>query len=214
MSFLRCMPNLIGMAPANEDELQDMMFTATLQRHPVAIRYPRGSAEGVAVKDQPVPIEIGRGVVARNFTGIGTQKVALFGLGPMLSMAQSAAEVLIAQGIDVAVINPRFFKPLDLGLHHFYAESADVLAALEDHVAMGGYGSAVLEALSEAGLSTPVVRLAWPDQFIEHASSVDYLRKKHGLTVEKLVADIRARLSEVAKASASGNSPTRLLVAS
>lgn len=83
-------------------------------------------------------------------------------------------------------------------------------------MAMGGYGSAVLEVLSEAGLSTPVVRLAWPDQFIEHASSVDYLRKKHGLTVEKLVSDIRSRLDEIAKSgmtSAADEKSTRLLAA-
>jgi 1-deoxy-D-xylulose-5-phosphate synthase len=195
ISYLRCLPNLIGMAPANEDELQDMMYTATIQQHPVAIRYPRGTAEGVPVKDQPMPLEIGKGVVVRHFSGTGKAKVALFGLGPMLSLAQAAATVLASDGVDVAVINPRFFKPLDLGLHHFYGESSDVIATLEDHVAMGGYGSAVLETLSEAGISTPVIRLAWPDQFIEHASSVDYLRQKHGLTVEKLVSDIRQRLS-------------------
>jgi 1-deoxy-D-xylulose-5-phosphate synthase len=71
------------------------------------------------------------------------------------------------------------------------------VATLEDHVAMGGYGSAVLECFSEAGIRTPVFRLAWPDQFVEHASSVDYLRQRHGLTVERLVTEVKARVPAV-----------------
>lgn len=198
IAYLRCLPSLIGMAPSNEDELADMMFTATLQPHPVAIRYPRGNAEGVPVKEQPAVIEIGRAEVKQNFSGSGGRKVALFGLGPMLRLAQEAARQLAADGLDVAVINPRFFKPLDVAVHEFFGRSAEVVATLEDHVAMGGYGSAVLECFSEAGIGTPVVRLAWPDVFVEHASSVDYLRQKHGLTVERLVADLRRHLLQKA----------------
>ncbi len=199
IAYLRCLPNIIGMAPSNEDELQDMMFTATLQSHPVAIRYPRGPGEGVAIKDQPVPVEIGRAVVVQNFSGNGGRKVALFGLGPMLTLARQAAAELAQEGLDVAVINPRFYKPLDRAVHTFFAQAADVVATLEDHVGMGGYGSAVLEGLSDAGISTPMVRVAWPDQFVEHASSVDYLRQKHGLTVARLVADVRTKLSATAR---------------
>ena len=183
------------MAPANEDELQDMMFTATLQKHPVAIRYPRGNAEGVPVKEQPAVIEIGKAEVVRHFSNNGGKKVSLFGLGPMLTLAKEAAGILAADGLDVAVINPRFFKPLDKDVTEFFCQAADVVATLEDHVAMGGYGSAVLECLNDAGIKTPVVRIAWPDQFIEHASSVDYLRTKHGLTTARLVADIRVQLA-------------------
>jgi len=198
IAYLRCLPRIIGMAPSNEDELQDMMFTATFQPHPVAIRYPRGNAEGVAVKEQPVVLEIGKAETVRHFANLPqAPKVALFGLGPMLRLAREAADRLAAKGLDVAVINPRFFKPLDTAMHEFFGGAADVVATLEDHVAMGGYGSAVLECLSEAGISTPVVRLAWPDEFIEHASSVDHLRSKYGLTVESLVARIEAKLAEV-----------------
>jgi len=195
ISYLRCLPQIIGMAPANEDELQDMMFTATLQKHPVAIRYPRGNAEGVPVKEQPAVIEIGKAEVVRHFSNNGGKKVSLFGLGPMLTLAKEAAEILAADGVDVAVINPRFFKPLDKDVTEFFCQAADVVATLEDHVAMGGYGSAVLECLNDAGIKTPVIRIAWPDQFIEHASSVDYLRAKHGLTTARLVADIRVQLA-------------------
>ncbi|MBX3732131.1 MAG: 1-deoxy-D-xylulose-5-phosphate synthase [Verrucomicrobiae bacterium] len=195
IAYLRCLPRMIGMAPSNEDELQDMMFTATFQPHPVAIRYPRGNAEGVPVKEQPTVLEIGKAEVVRHFANLpGSRKVALFGLGPMLRLAREAADHLATRGVDVAVINPRFYKPLDAAVHEFYGQAAEVVATLEDHVAMGGYGSAVLECFAEAGVSTPVVRLAWPDEFIEHASSVDHLRTKYGLTVESLVQRIEARL--------------------
>jgi 1-deoxy-D-xylulose-5-phosphate synthase len=202
IAYLRCLPRIIGMAPSNEDELQDMMFTATFQPHPVAIRYPRGNGEGVEVKEQPVVLEIGKAEVIRNFGNQpGARKVALFGLGPMLRMAREAAEELASRGVDVAVINPRFFKPIDKAVHEFFGEGADVIATLEDHVAMGGYGSAVLECLSEAGIATPVVRLAWPDDFIEHASSVEYLRNKHGLTASDLVRRIEAALNPGVRSS-------------
>ena len=188
IAYLRCMPNVIAMAPANEDELSDMMFTATHERHPTFIRYPRGTAEGVPVKEQPKLIPIGKAEIVENFSNQGKQKVALFGLGPMCAIARQAAVELIAAGHDVAVINPRFTKPLDAGTHEFFASAADLVITLEDHVVMGGYGSAVLELLSEKAITTPVIRIGWPDQFIEHATTQDELRKKYGLSVENTVA--------------------------
>jgi len=195
ISYLRCLPNVIGMAPKDEDELQDMMFSATLQSKPTFIRYPRGAAEGVPIKEIPAVIEMGKAEVIRGYRNNGGRKVALFGLGNMLSLAQAAAIELEKDGCDVAIINPRFFKPLDVAIHSFFGTSAEVVGTLEDHVGMGGYGSAVLETFSEAGISTPVVRLAWPDAFVEHASSVDYLRERHGLTVAALVERIRQKLA-------------------
>ncbi len=194
IAYLRCLPNIIGMAPAHEDELQDMMFTATFQSHPVAIRYPRGPAEGVPVKEQPAVLEIGKAEVVRHFQGTeGARKVALFGLGPLLRMAREAADQLAAEGWDVAVINPRFYKPLDRSVHEFFARAAEVVVTVEDHVVAGGYGSAVLEALNEAEVNVPVIRVGWPDAFVEHASTVDHLRQKYGLTVERIVAEVRER---------------------
>lgn len=195
ISYLRCLPNVIGMAPKDEDELQDMMFSATLQSKPTFIRYPRGMAEGVPIKDIPAVLEMGKAEVIRGYSNNGGRKVALFGLGNMLRLAKEAAEELEKDGCDVAIINPRFFKPLDAAVHSFFGTSAEVVGTLEDHVGMGGYGSAVLELFSESGIATPVVRLAWPDAFVEHASSVDYLRERHGLTVASLVERIRNKLS-------------------
>jgi 1-deoxy-D-xylulose-5-phosphate synthase len=196
IAYLRCMPNLIAMAPKDEDELVDMMFTATHQQHPTFIRYPRGAGEGVPIKDQPRLLEIGKAEVLQSFSNKGKRKVALFGLGNMSRLARLAAEQLTVQGFDCAVINPRFTKPLDAGTHEFFGHAAEVVVTMEDHALMGGYGSAVLELFSEKGVSTPVVRIGWPDQFIEHATTQDELRRKYGLTVENTVARVNAQFAD------------------
>jgi 1-deoxy-D-xylulose-5-phosphate synthase len=202
IAFLRCVPNVIAMAPRNEDELADMMFTASHQKHPTFIRYPRGVAEGVPVKDQPALLEVGKAEVTRSFSGQPGRKVALFGLGNMHRVAQETAEQLVSEGLDCAVINPRFTKPLDVGTTEFFASAADVVVTLEDHVLAGGYGASVLELLSEKRIATPVVRIGWPDQFIEHATTVEHLREKYGLTA--------ARAAEQVKAALAGSEPSRV----
>ena len=196
ISFLRCVPGMVAMAPKDEDELADMMYTATRLNHPSAIRYPRGNAEGVAVKEIPQLLELGKAEIIRNFANSGGRKVALFGLGNLLKMAGQAADELAQAGCDVAVINPRFIKPIDAGITEFFGRAADLVVTLEDHVVTGGYGSAVLETLSEKGITTPVVRIGWPDQFIEHATSGDDLRAKYGLTVAHTVARAKESLAE------------------
>jgi 1-deoxy-D-xylulose-5-phosphate synthase len=196
IAYLRCLPNVTAMAPKDEDELVDMMFTATHYPHPTFIRYPRGAAEGVPIKDQPKLIEIGKAEVIQNFSNNGRRKVALFGLGPMCGIARKAAAELATEGFDVAVINPRFTKPLDAGTHEFIGRAAEVIVTLEDHALMGGYGSSVLELFSEKNVTTPVIRIGWPDQFIEHASTQDELRSKYGLSVENAVAKVKAQFGE------------------
>jgi len=147
------------------------------------------------VKDQPKLIEVGKAEILESFSNQGRFKVALFGLGPMCAIARKAAVQLTAEGFDVAVINPRFTKPLDAGTHEFIAAGADLVVTLEDHVIMGGYGSAVLELLSEKAISTPVIRIGWPDQFIEHATTQDELRHKYGLSVENTTAKVRGHFA-------------------
>jgi 1-deoxy-D-xylulose-5-phosphate synthase len=203
IAYLRCVPNIICMAPKDEDELVDMMFTSTHTNHPTFIRYPRGTAEGVAIKDQPKMLEIGKAEVIKNFAGSGGKKVALFGLGPMNRLAREAAAQLAAEGYDTAVINPRFTKPLDAGVHAFFAEAADVIVTFEDHVLPGGYGSAVIELLSDKRITTPVLRIGWPDQFVEHATTVDYLREKYGLTSARAVSDVKQLLGDARTAGIS-----------
>jgi 1-deoxy-D-xylulose-5-phosphate synthase len=205
IAYLNCVPGIIAMAPSNEDELADMMFTATHQNQPAFIRYPRGNGEGVEVKKQPALIEIGKAEVLQNFSNNEKPRVAFFALGPMSAIANAAIGELGAENIDAAIINPRFTKPIDGGTTEFFAEAAEVLVTIEDHVLRGGYGSIVRDHLAECGITTPVVRIGWPDQFIEHASSVDYLRDKHGLTGANTAEQTRQALGRVADADAKRN---------
>jgi 1-deoxy-D-xylulose-5-phosphate synthase len=200
IAYLRCVPNIIAMAPKDEDELADMMFTATHQKHPAFIRYPRGPGEGVAVKEQPKILEIGKAEVTRNFSGKPGRKAALFGLGNLHALALQTADQLAAEGWDCAVINPRFTKPLDAGATEFFGRASEVVVTFEDHVLPGGYGSSVMELFNEKRITTPLVCIGWPDQFIEHASSVDYLREKYGLTVASAVAQVRELFAKQAQA--------------
>jgi 1-deoxy-D-xylulose-5-phosphate synthase len=110
------------------------------------------------------------------------------------------AAKLAAEGYEVAIINPRFVKPLDAGVTEFFGRAAELVVTFEDHVIMGGYGSAVLEFFNEKRVATPVVMVGWPDQFIEHGTNVDDLRKKYGLTVENTIARIKAELGETTSA--------------
>ncbi len=202
ISYLRCVPNIIAMAPRNEDQLADMMFTASRQTHPVFIRYPRGAAEGVAIKEEPDMLEIGQAEVVKNFADNGKRKVVFFGLGPMFSVAEAAANEL-GEDFDCALIDPRFTKPIDEATTEYFAKTADTIVTLEDHVLAGGYGSLVSELLVAKEIHTPLVRIGWPDQFIEHASSVGELREKYGLTVESVVAQIKGTPRNVASGSSS-----------
>ena len=190
IGYLRPIPNIVHMQPKDEDEFVDMLWTmANYQGGPIAIRYPRGVGTGAKIKDQPRLLEIGKAEVVKH----GTQ-VAIFGLGGMCAMGEEAARELEARGISTAVINPRWIKPLDTGTIEFFARSADVICTIEDHVLHNGFGCAVMEHLSTVGITTPVVRVGWPDQFVEHGS-VDGLRKKHGLTaaaaVEKILPHVQ-----------------------
>jgi 1-deoxy-D-xylulose-5-phosphate synthase len=155
---------------------------------PIAIRYPRGVGTGAQPKAQPKILEIGKAEVVSHGSGTPA-RVAILGLGNMCALAQKAAQLLEAQGISTAVINPRWIKPLDTGTIEFFARSVDVVCTIEDHVLHNGFGCAVIEHLNDAGIRTPVVRVGWPDQFIEHGA-VDILRKKHGLTAEAAVEKV------------------------
>ncbi len=201
IGYLRHVPNLVHMQPKDEDEFVDMLWTmANYHSGPIAIRYPRGVGTGAQPKEQPKLLEIGKAEVVKH----GTQ-VAIFGLGGMCQMAGEAAQLLEAQGISAAVINPRWIKPLDAGTIEFFARSVDVICTIEDHVLHNGFGCGVIEHLNDAGIKTPVVRVGWPDQFIEHGA-VDILRRKHGLTaqhaVEKILPLVKAGKKPVAKSVA------------
>ena len=184
IAYLRGIPEMVLMAPKDEDELADMMATGLQLPGPSAIRYPRGAVDGVVRKPEPQIIPVGKAEVIKD--GFD---VAILGLGPMIAQARELAARLEREGYSAAVINPRFIKPLDSEILARYAGRVAAFVTFEDHVKMGGFGSAVLEALQELGSVVPVVRIGWPDQFIEHGK-VDDLRAKYGLTVDAALAQV------------------------
>nr|MBA3544713.1 1-deoxy-D-xylulose-5-phosphate synthase [Chthoniobacterales bacterium] len=132
------------------------------------------------------------------------REVAIFGLGNMFEVAQEAARMLEETGISVALINPRWIKPLDTGTLEFFARGCQVICTIEDHVLHNGFGCGVMEHLHENQINTPVVRIGWPDQFIEHGT-IPILRQKHGLTADALVEKVLPflkRPAEKARSSA------------
>ncbi len=191
ISYLRGVPNLIHMVPKDEDELQDMMYTAMLHDGPVAVRYPRGVGPGVAEKDVPRRLEIGKAELVREGSD-----VCLLGLGAMLPEAVRLAEMLEAEGLHVAVVNPRFAKPIDRECVQRFGQRCKLFVTMEDHVLAGGFGSAVLECLNELELAVPVVRVGWPDEFIEHGK-VEALRAKYGLTAEAAMQRVRPYVAKI-----------------
>jgi 1-deoxy-D-xylulose-5-phosphate synthase len=189
ISYLRGVPNIIHMVPKDEDELADMMYTAMLHDGPSAIRYPRGSGPGTKLKETPRALAIGVAEVLQD-----GHDIAIFGLGAMLPEAKRLAAMLEQEGFSVAVINPRFAKPIDHTCVAEYGRHCGLLITLEDHVLAGGFGSAVLETLNGLELVTPVVRVGWPDSFIEHGK-VEALREKYGLTAEAALEKARPYLA-------------------
>lgn len=177
LAYLRCVPNAVVMQPANEDELCDMLHTSLALEQPCFIRYPRGNGVGVPIKEEPTYIPLGRAEVLRPGTDL-----AIWALGPWIADAHALAERLLTEnGVSAAVVNARFVKPLDLDLLATHGRSMKLIVTMEDHVVAGGFGSAVLEALEESGVSAAVERIGWPDSFIEHGSSVTDLRSRAGL---------------------------------
>jgi 1-deoxy-D-xylulose-5-phosphate synthase len=192
ISYLRGIPNIVHMAPKDEDELADMLFTAMQHQGPIAIRFPRGVGPGTPVKDVPKAVPIGKAELLQHGE---SDQVAIFALGAMVPMAQEIARKLEGEGYSAAVINARFAKPIDVEMLEFYARSVQAILTLEDHVLKGGFGSAVLEELNNLGLNTPVVRIGWPDQFIEHGKP-EALRIKYGISVEAALEKLRAQLKK------------------
>ena len=184
IAYLRGIPEIVLMAPKDEDELADMMKTGLQLPGPSAIRYPRGLVAGVACKVEPQVLPVGVAEVLQDGSD-----VAILGLGPMVSLARELAARLEHDGYSAAIINPRFVKPLDRDMLELYSRRVAAFVTFEDHVKMGGFGSAVIEALDEMGSAVPVVRIGWPDRFIEHGK-VDELRARYGVSVDEAEAEV------------------------
>ena len=185
IAYLRGIPNIVHMQPKDEEEFVDMLWTMTnYHQGPIAIRYPRGTGTGATPKKNPELLEIGKAELLRE-----GNEVALFGLGNFCAVALEVAELLAQQGIQAAVINPRWIKPLDTEMITHFSKKSSLLVTLEDHVLLNGFGTGVAEHLSNERLTTPLLRIGWPDQFIEHGS-VPILRKKYNLTAESIAEKV------------------------
>ena len=166
IAYLRCIPNMSVLTPSDEDECRQSLYTAFMQSHPVAVRYPRGSGAGVPIRQEMTAIPFGTGEIRRESTkaaGGVAKRIAILAFGTLLHPALAAAE-----RIDATVANMRFVKPLDVALVTDLARRHDAIVTIEEGAVMGGAGSAVLEALAEARIEIPVLNLGLPDAFVEH----------------------------------------------
>jgi 1-deoxy-D-xylulose-5-phosphate synthase len=187
MTYLRAFPHMVIMAPKDENELQHMLKTAVAHPGPAALRYPRGSGVGVPMDEEFRVLEIGKAEVLRE-----GEHVALLAIGNTVHPSLKAAEILAEEGIEAAVVNMRFAKPVDAEVIERFARSIKRVITLEDHVLHGGFGSAVLECLSDQGLlrNTRVLRLGIPDAFVPHGSP-KILHKLIGIDSEGIVDSAR-----------------------
>jgi 1-deoxy-D-xylulose-5-phosphate synthase len=185
--FLRCIPNMLVMTPADEAECRDLLTTAYHQPHPSAVRYPRGSGVGTIPSKELRTLPLGKGEIRRQSNADSGNRVAIFAFGTLLYTALEVAE-----GIDATVANMRFVKPLDIDLLKSLAADHDYLVTIEDGAIAGGAGSACLEALSLLGINKPLLQLGLPDQFIEHGD-YNLLMTKCGLDVEGVSNSIKQR---------------------
>lgn len=190
-SYLRPLPHMTIMAPKDENELRRMLATALGLQGPAAVRYPRGSGLGVSLDDELIPVPVGKAEVLRK----GGQ-VAFLAIGNMVDNALQAAVILAKSGIEATVINARFVKPLDTDLLRQLAGQMQLLVTMEENVLAGGFGSAVLEFLADAGLTKPaVLRLGLPDQFIEQGT-VSQLQEMYNLSPATAAAAVQKFLEK------------------
>jgi 1-deoxy-D-xylulose-5-phosphate synthase len=192
LAYLRHVPNMVVMAPKDENELQHMVKSCISYDRPAAVRYPRGSSLGVDMDPMPQALPLGKGELLREGTDI-----ALVAIGVTVHQAAAAAERLQQEGISAAVINARFVKPIDGDLIAAVAREVKCLLTVEDSTAMGGFGSAVLELLSEKDIiNLPTKCLGLPDWFIEQGPQ-DLLREKYGLTADGVHQQAKQLLADV-----------------
>lgn len=194
LSYLRCIPNMVVMTPADENECRQMLTTGVKLNQPAAVRYPRGAGPGVAVDKTLTTLPVGKGLMVREAKGyaLGTQKVriAILAFGSMVKPSTDAAEEL-----NATVANMRYVKPLDDDLVFKLATTHDLIVTVEENVVMGGAGSAVAESLSAQNLTLPVLHLGLPDHFVEHGDP-GVLLADCGLTSDGIATSVKKWLAE------------------
>jgi 1-deoxy-D-xylulose-5-phosphate synthase len=188
LSFLRCIPNMTVMAPADENECRQMLYTAFTLDTPTAVRYPRGAGPGVEVAKEMAALPVGRGEIRRAGKGI-----AILAFGSMVSPALAAGNEL-----NATVANMRFVKPVDRELAFRLATTHDLVVTIEENVVAGGAGAAVAEALAADGVTVPLLHLGLPDTFVEHGDP-QLLLADCGLDSQGIVRAIRERMSQAGR---------------
>jgi len=186
LSYLRCIPNITVMVPADENECRQMLFTGFTLHNPAAVRYPRGAGMGVPIAPDMQALPIGKAELRRE-----GRRVAILAFGPLLEAALAAAEDL-----DATVANMRFVKPLDDELVAQIARTHELLVTVEDNVVKGGAGSAVAESLAQQDIAVRMLHLGLPDHFVDHGDQAQLLVQA-GLSAAGILSAIRARLAEV-----------------
>ncbi|MFI5010501.1 MAG: transketolase C-terminal domain-containing protein, partial [Solirubrobacterales bacterium] len=202
IAYLRCLPNIVLMAPRDEAMLVHMLHTALVYDDgPIALRYPRGAGEGVALPSEPRAVRIGTGEIliaprepgAGNDTNPAHPRVALIGYGSGVAKALTAAELLAEHEIHATVADARFAKPIDAGLMAQLAAEHDLLVTVEEGVLAGGFGSAVWETLNEAGATPRILRVGLPDRYVTHGAPA-LLHEEVGFTPERIAERIEAAI--------------------
>jgi len=197
VSYLRCVPNIVVMAPKDENELRRMIVTAVAHDGPAAVRYPRGAGLGVEPDGALTPVPIGVAEVLRK-----GNDVAILALGATVYPALAAAEQLAARHVEATVVNARFIKPLDEALLRDLGSRFAALLTIEENVVAGGFGSAVAEALDRLGLGHVAVhRVGIPDQFIDHGSQAT-MRDALNLSADGIVREVREHWAHLFAAAA------------
>lgn len=191
LSYLRQMPNMCVMAPKDEEELRHMLATAIAIEGPAAVRYPRGAGLGVPLTDSLETLPVGKAEVLQE-----EGDIAFLAVGTMVEKAKEAAAILKEEGIEAAVVNMRFIKPLDTELLGEMARTKRLLITAEENVLAGGFGSAVAEYLADNGLEVPLLRFGIPDRFIEQGTRRELL-SLCGLQPDEMAERIRERLSQL-----------------
>ena len=198
IAYLRCLPNIVLMAPRDEAMLVHMLRTALLFDGPIALRYPRGEGTGVALPQEPHPIAIGTGEILRE-GGAGEaagHRVALIGYGSGVGKSLAAADELAAgSDLSATVVDARFAKPIDAGLMAQLAAEHDLLVTVEEGVLAGGFGSAVWETLNETGATPRILRVGLPDRYVTHGKPA-LLHEEIGFTPERIAERVAAAISD------------------
>src|SRR5436305_403797 len=191
IAYLRCLPNIVLMAPRDEAMLVHMLHTAlTYDEGPIALRYPRGQGVGVPLPDRPQRLQIGTGEILREGS-----RVALLGYGTGVGKALEAADILAERGMAVTVADVRFAQPIDAGLAAQLAAEHDLLVTIEEGVLAGGFGSAVWETLSDAGLAPRILRVGLPDRYVTHGAP-KLLHEEVGFTGQRTAEPSEAAVAE------------------